>query len=107
MASGMGIPLKLMYESKGLKVTVETKDGSSYSGKLYSVEDTMNMRLSRVVRTTRQGRSSTHDIVFLRGSQVRFVVFPEHLRHAGMFVERPKKLGKGVGRRLVDMKSSK
>ena len=41
--------------------------------------------LQDVTRTTAEGKTSHVDYVFIRGSQVLFIVFPNMLRHAPMF----------------------
>jgi small nuclear ribonucleoprotein D3 len=41
--------------------------------------------LQDVTRTTAEGKTSHVDYVFIRGSQVLFIVFPNMLRHAPRF----------------------
>mmetsp|Transcript_28902 Transcript_28902/g.59168 ORF Transcript_28902/g.59168 Transcript_28902/m.59168 type:complete len:111 (-) Transcript_28902:642-974(-) len=85
MGSSAGIPIKLLYEAEGMKVTVEMKNGEIYRGLLLTAEDTMNMSLSDVVRTARNGHVSKLPSVYLRGGGVRFVALPELLKNAPVF----------------------
>jgi len=83
--STAGIPLKLLYEAEGMKVTVEMKNGEIYRGLLVNAEDTMNMTISDVVRTARNGHVTKIPTVYLRGSGVRFISLPELLKNAPVF----------------------
>lgn len=83
--SNAGVPIKLLYEAEGMKVTVEMKNGEIYRGLLVNAEDTMNMTISDVVRTARNGQVSKLPIVYLRGSGVRFIALPELLKNAPVF----------------------
>ncbi|KAL7500638.1 hypothetical protein ACHAWT_009870 [Skeletonema menzelii] len=83
--SSVGVPIKLLYEAEGMKVTVELKSGEIYRGLLLNAEDTMNMTLTDVVRTARNGQVSKLPTVYLRGSGVRFIALPDLLRNAPAF----------------------
>jgi small nuclear ribonucleoprotein D3 len=83
--SNVGVPIKLLYEAEGMKVTVELKSGEIYRGELLNAEDTMNMTLKDVVRTARNGQVSKIPTVYLRGSGVRFIALPDLLRNAPAF----------------------
>jgi small nuclear ribonucleoprotein D3 len=48
-------------------------------------EDTMNMRLDDVFVTKRDGKQLHFDQVFVRGSQIRFIIIPDGLKHSPMF----------------------
>jgi small nuclear ribonucleoprotein D3 len=61
------------------------KNGEIYRGLLLNAEDTMNLTLSEVVRTARNGQVSKLPTVYLRGSGIRFVALPELLRNAPAF----------------------
>jgi len=61
------------------------KNGETYRGVLISAEDTMNMTLSDVVRTARDGQVSKLTNVYLRGRGVRFIALPELLKNAPIF----------------------
>jgi small nuclear ribonucleoprotein D3 len=45
----------------------------------------MNMTISDVVRTARNGHVTKLSTVYLRGSQVRFISLPELLKNAPVF----------------------
>lgn len=48
-------------------------------------EDNMNVRLSDITVTSREGKATHLDNVFVRGSTIRFFSVPEMLRNAPMF----------------------
>ena len=81
----VGVPIQLFREAESHVVTVELRTGDVYRGKLDESEDTMNCQLRDVVFTARDGRVTRLDAVYLRGSQVRFVVLPELLKGAPLF----------------------
>jgi len=83
--SNVGVPIKLLYEAEGMKVTAEMKNGEIYRGLLLSAEDTMNMTLSDVLRTARNGQISKLPSVYLRGSSIRFIALPDLLKNAPVF----------------------
>ena len=83
--SNAGVPLKLLFEAEGMKVTVEMKNGEIYRGLLINAEDTMNMTISDVVRTARTGQVSKLPTVYIRGSGIRFISLPELLKSAPVF----------------------
>lgn len=100
MTIGLGVPVKVLNEAVGLHVTVELKTGQLYRGRLTAIEDCMNVQLREVVLTQRDGASSTMEHVFIRGSQVRFFVLPDSLRHAPYvkhFSREHERKGKGLG----------
>jgi len=66
-------------------VTAEMKNGEIYRGLLLSAEDTMNMTLSDVLRTARNGQITKLPSVYLRGSSIRFIALPELLKNAPVF----------------------
>mmetsp|Transcript_38147 Transcript_38147/g.43542 ORF Transcript_38147/g.43542 Transcript_38147/m.43542 type:complete len:116 (-) Transcript_38147:299-646(-) len=83
--SNIGVPIKLLYEAEGMKITVELKSGEIYRGLLLSAEDTMNVSLSDVIRTAVDGRITKLVNVYLRGSSIRFVALPDLLKNAPVF----------------------
>ena len=52
---------------------------------LLNAEDTMNMSLSDVVRTARNGQVSKLPSVYIRGGSVRFIALPDLLKKAPVF----------------------
>jgi small nuclear ribonucleoprotein D3 len=107
MSTTIGVPIKLLHEAQGLIVTAELKTGQMYRGKLSNVEDTMNIQLSEVTCTGRDGQTTFMDQVMLRGSHIRFIQVPDNLRHAPMFENfssREKKVkGLGLGKARAEV----
>lgn len=67
-------------------------------GKLIEVEDNMNIQLKDITFTARDGRVSHLDQVYIRGSQVRYFIVPDMLKHAPMFKNiATGAKGKGIG----------
>merc|ERR1719343_1756154 len=54
----------------------------------------MNAMLEGVTVTGRDGKVTNLEQVYLRGSQIRYFILPDMLRHAPLF----KKKGRGAGR---------
>ncbi|CAK66423.1 unnamed protein product (macronuclear) [Paramecium tetraurelia] len=81
----LGVPLKIMHEAAHHIVTVELKTGEMFTGYMAEAEDTMNVRLDEVQMVTRDGRPMSLEQVYLRGSQIRFVVIPDVFKYAPMF----------------------
>ena len=77
---------------------MELKTGEVYRGHLVESEDNMNMQLSNVTLTARDGRTSNLEQCFIRGSKIRFMVLPDMLKNAPMFKRVDPKL-KGQGGR--------
>merc|ERR1712093_157493 len=94
MSNSLGIPVKLLHEGIGHTVTCELKTGEMYRGHLMNCEDNMNAMLEGVTVTGRDGKVTNLEQVCLRGSQIRYFILPDMLRHAPMF----KKKGRGAGR---------
>jgi small nuclear ribonucleoprotein D3 len=95
MSTNVGVPIKvffiyflklqLIHEAQGHIVTVEVKAGSVYRGKLLDAEDSMNLQLKDIACTGRDGRVTHLDQIYIRGSQIRFIVVPDMLKNAPMF----------------------
>jgi small nuclear ribonucleoprotein D3 len=81
----IGAPVKLLHEAKHHIVTVEMKTGEMFRGYLADAEDTMNVRLDDVTMFNKDGRSMPVEQVYLRGSQIRFVIVPSMFKNAPMF----------------------
>lgn len=80
-----GLITALLYETEGHTITVETKQSDMYHGFLFQVEDNMNLQLTNVNLIDRRGRNFNLDHVFIRGSQIRFVIVPDILKECPMF----------------------
>mmetsp|Transcript_30255 Transcript_30255/g.42874 ORF Transcript_30255/g.42874 Transcript_30255/m.42874 type:complete len:142 (-) Transcript_30255:40-465(-) len=85
LSGNIGVPTKLLFEAEGMKITVELKSGEIYRGLLESAEDTMNVTLTDVIRTARNGQINKLSSCYLRGSSVRFIALPELLKNAPIF----------------------
>uniref|UniRef100_A0A6U3DDB0 Small nuclear ribonucleoprotein Sm D3 n=1 Tax=Entomoneis paludosa TaxID=265537 RepID=A0A6U3DDB0_9STRA len=82
----IGVPVKLLYEAEGMKITVEMKSGEIYRGLLASAEDTMNVSLTDVLKTARNGQvSKLSSAVYLKGTHIRFIALPDLLKSAPLF----------------------
>lgn len=83
---GVGIPTVLLYEAEGLVISVEAKSGVLYRGLLDSTDDFMNLKMKNVRRSDPStGEDSKMEQVYIRGSNVTLVVFPEVLSQSPMF----------------------
>eukprot|EP00918_Siedleckia_nematoides_P087255 GHVU01191940.1.p3 GENE.GHVU01191940.1~~GHVU01191940.1.p3 ORF type:complete len:138 (+),score=15.97 GHVU01191940.1:47-460(+) len=93
----VGIPIKLLYEGLGHIVNIEIRTGELYRGHMANAEDNMNIMLDKVTMTSRDGKLSQLDQIYIRGSQIRFIIFPDMLRHAPMFKNAQGSKGRGRG----------
>ncbi|CAL8088552.1 unnamed protein product [Orchesella dallaii] len=92
----IGVPIKVLHEAEGHIVTLETTTGEVFRGKLLEAEDNMNCQMANVNVTYRDGRNSTLELVFIRGSKIRFMILPDMLKNAPMF-KRIGAKGPGIG----------
>ena len=99
MPQSIGVPIKLVHESEGFIVTIELTNGVVYRGLMVDVEDSMNCQMQNVTVTHRDGRQGRLEHVYIRGSQIRFMILPDMLKNAPMFKRfDPKNKGKsGTG----------
>jgi len=101
MPTAIGVPIKLLHEAEGHIITVELMSGELFRGLLKSAEDSMNIQMSTVTATSRDGRQTKLQHVFIRGSKVRFMIFPDMLKKAPMFAridpKNKQKIGTGLG----------
>lgn len=79
------IPVKLLFEGIEHTVTVEMKNGESYRGKLVDAEASMNLQMRDVLHTARNGQKKKLEYVFVRGGNVKLIVFPSILKEATVF----------------------
>jgi len=56
----------------------------------------MNCQMANVNVTYRDGRNATLELVFIRGSKIRFLILPDMLKNAPMF-KRVGQKGAGIG----------
>ena len=88
----------MLHEAHGLLVSVELLTGQVYRGRLVFMEDNMNCQLKEATLTAKDGQQTACPHVFIRGSQIRFFVLPDNLRHCPEVKSFGKeKKGKGMG----------
>ena len=80
----IGVPIKLLHEVENHVVSIELKTGELFRGYLMDVEDTMNVRMDDVFVLTKEGKQYHLEQVYLRGSQIRFIVIPSFFKNAPM-----------------------
>ena len=83
--STLGVPLKLLHEAEGHMITIELRTKEIYRGHLEEAEDTMNCFLSDVTMTARDGRVSKLEQLYIRGSQIKFMILPDLLKNSPAF----------------------
>jgi len=76
------IPLQVLKEAIGHVVAVELASKEEYRGNLIAVEDSMNVTLQTVAHTGKDGKKSSLEEVYLRGSAIRLFVLPTALSNA-------------------------
>jgi small nuclear ribonucleoprotein D3 len=76
----IGVPIKILHEAEGHVVTIESVTSEVYRGKLVEAEDNMNCQLSNVTVTYRDGRQAQLEYIYVRGSKIRFMIFPDMLK---------------------------
>ena len=82
----VGIPIVLLHDAEGAVITVETKRGELIRGLLFEAEDMMNLYLKKaVVHGPTPGTKRNVEQIYVRGTEIVFIVLPEMLRHAPMF----------------------
>ena len=85
----IGIPIKLLHDAEGQIVTMELRTGEVYRGYLDEAEDNMNCHMTDITVTAKDGKVSHLKRVYIRGSQIRFMVLPDMLKNAPMFTPVP------------------
>lgn len=80
----IGVPVKVLHEAEGHVITVESCTGEVYRGRLVEAEDNMNSMMEKVTVTGRDGRTSQLQNIYIRGSQVCFMILPDMLKNAPM-----------------------
>ncbi|KAJ1454714.1 hypothetical protein M885DRAFT_521299 [Pelagophyceae sp. CCMP2097] len=81
----VGVPIKLLHESEGHMVTIELRNGEIYRGQLDGTEESMNCLITDVVMTAKDGRVTKMENVYVRGSQIKFMILPDLLKHSPVF----------------------
>ena len=90
-SSNVGVPVKLLYEAEGMKITVELKNGEVYRGLLVSAEgETMNVSLTDVLQTSTNGKVRklpSSSAIYLKGTSIRFIAMPDLLKQSPLFAK--------------------
>jgi len=81
----LSVPLRLLFEGIGHTVTVEMKNHESYRGELVEAEESMNVQMTNVLHTARDGSKRRLERIYLRGTNIKFVVLPTFLKEATIF----------------------
>lgn len=102
----VGVPIKLVHEAKNHVITIEAKTGEAYRGYLVEIDDTMNCLVENCHYTGIDGKMAYFDQVYIRGSQIRFVIVPDMFRNAPMFT-RVKNLARVKNDALLRKKAQK
>jgi len=102
----VGVPIKLIHEAKNHVITIEVKTGELYRGHLVEIDDTMNCLIDNCRHTSVDGKASYFDQVYIRGSQIRFVIVPDMFKNAPMFT-RVKNLARVKNDAMLRKKATK
>ncbi|GAX20206.1 hypothetical protein FisN_12Hh051 [Fistulifera solaris] len=81
----IGIPIVVLHDAEGAVVEVETIHGEWIRGLLFEAEDMMNLYIKNAVVVDSTQRKRKTPQVYVRGSEILFIVLPEMLQHAPMF----------------------
>ena len=82
----VGIPIVLLHDAEGSVISVETKKGEIIRGLLFEAEDMMNLYIKKAIITgPKPGAKRKVEQIYIRGTEITFIVLPEMLRHAPMF----------------------
>jgi small nuclear ribonucleoprotein D3 len=83
----VGIPIVVLHDAEGAVIEVETKAGELIRGLLFEAEDQMNLYIKNAVIRDADGggvKRKTNQ-VYVRGTEIVFIVLPDMLKHAPMF----------------------
>eukprot|EP00300_Choanocystis_sp_HF-7_P022104 c21242_g1_i1.p2 GENE.c21242_g1_i1~~c21242_g1_i1.p2 ORF type:complete len:145 (+),score=18.93 c21242_g1_i1:38-436(+) len=99
-AAAQGVPVKVLHEAEGHIVTIETRTGDIFHGRLEEVEDSMNARLSAVTMRRPDGERLPLGHAYIRGSSIVYFILPDILKQAPMFkrMEQDGNIGLGIGK---------
>merc|ERR1712193_88726 len=80
----LGIPIKVLHEAESHVITCETSTGEVFRGKLVEAEEHMNIQMQDVTATYRNGSTAQLANIYIRGTQIKFMILPEMLKNAPM-----------------------
>lgn len=79
-ATDIGVPIKILHESEGHNIKLETILKDIIEGKLEQAEDNMSCHMSTVTLTKKNGIVSKMDNLYICGSQIKMVILPDALQ---------------------------
>lgn len=79
------VTLRVLAESIGKIITIETTPGILYKGKLVSVERNMDCKLTNVTFTDTSGTESYLNNAYVRGRKIVIVILPDMPNNAPVF----------------------
>lgn len=81
----VGIPIVVLHDAEGAVVEIETKTGELIRGLLFEAEDQMNLYIKNAIIRDVNGIKRKSPQVYVRGTEIVFIVLPDMLKHAPMF----------------------
>lgn len=81
----VGIPIVVLHDAEGAVVEIETKTGELIRGLLFEAEDQMNLYIKNAVIRDVNGVKRKSNQVYVRGTEILFIILPDMLKHAPMF----------------------
>ncbi|OEU21122.1 Sm-like ribonucleo protein [Fragilariopsis cylindrus CCMP1102] len=81
----VGIPIVVLHDCEGAVIEIETKNGELIRGLLFEAEDQMNLYLKNCIIRDINGVKRKSKQVYVRGTEILFIILPDMLKHAPMF----------------------
>lgn len=81
----VGIPIVVLHDAEGAVVEIETKTGELIRGLLFEAEDQMNLYIKNAIIRDTNGVKRKSPQVYVRGTEIVFIILPDMLKHAPMF----------------------
>ena len=81
----VGIPIVVLHDCEGAVIEIETKAGELIRGLLFEAEDQMNLYIKNAVIRDVNGIKRKSPQVYVRGTEIVFIILPDMLKHAPMF----------------------
>ena len=81
----VGIPIVVLHDCEGAVVEIETKTGELIRGLLFEAEDQMNLYIKNAIIRDIHGVKRKSPQVYVRGTEIVFIILPDMLKHAPMF----------------------
>jgi small nuclear ribonucleoprotein D3 len=81
----VGIPIVVLHDCEGAVIEIETKKGELIRGLLFEAEDQMNLYVKNCIIRDINGVKRKSNQVYVRGTEILFIILPDMLKHAPMF----------------------